>query len=123
MPKAAAGRGEKTTAASAVIPKITPIVRMTLAPYEALIVGHLKVRTTINVPFLPLVPTVADEMRKHNRRAVYLAVMASRMSAFGGKADIDYSTSCTPLRQDRFRKSQKFCELSCARRTLTNFGP
>src|SRR5215470_8816521 len=42
MPKAAAGRGEKTTAASAVIPKITPIVRMTLAPYEALKVGHLK---------------------------------------------------------------------------------
>ena len=42
MPKAAAGRGEKTTAASAVIPKITPIVRMTLAPYEALEVGHLK---------------------------------------------------------------------------------
>ena len=42
MPKAAAGRGEKTTAASAVIPKITPIVRMTLAAYEALKVGHLK---------------------------------------------------------------------------------
>ena len=41
MPKAAVGRGEKTTAASAVIPKITPIVR-TLAPYEALKVGHLK---------------------------------------------------------------------------------
>jgi len=85
MPKAAAGRGEKTTAASAVIPKITPIVRMTLAPYEALIVGHLKVRTTINVPFLPLVPTVADEMRKQHRRAVNLAVIASRMSAFGVK--------------------------------------
>ena len=42
MPKAAAGRGEKTTAASAVIPKKAPIVRMTLAPYEALKVGHLK---------------------------------------------------------------------------------
>jgi hypothetical protein len=42
MPKAAAGRGEKTTAASAVIPKITPIVRMTLAAYEALKVGDLK---------------------------------------------------------------------------------
>jgi hypothetical protein len=42
MPKAAAGRGEKTTAANAVIPKITPIVRMTLAAYEALKVGHLE---------------------------------------------------------------------------------
>ena len=51
-------------------------------------VGHPKVRTTINVPFLPLVPTVADEMRKQHRRAVNLAVIASRMSAFGGKADI-----------------------------------
>src|SRR5215472_16425354 len=36
MPKAATGRGDKTTAASAVIPKNKPIVRMTLAPYEAL---------------------------------------------------------------------------------------
>jgi hypothetical protein len=35
-------QGEKTTAANAVIPKITPIVRMTLAAYEALKVGHLK---------------------------------------------------------------------------------
>jgi hypothetical protein len=49
--------------------------------------GTSKVRTTINVHFLPLVPTVADEMRKQHRRAVYLA--ASRMSAFGGKADTD----------------------------------
>jgi hypothetical protein len=42
MPKAATGRGDEPTAASAVIPKKTPIVRMTLAPYEALKVGHLK---------------------------------------------------------------------------------
>jgi hypothetical protein len=61
---------------------------MTLAAYEALKVGTSKMRTTINVPFLPLVPMVADKMRKQHRRAVYLAVIASRMSAFGVKADI-----------------------------------
>jgi len=45
------------------------------------------------------------------------------MSAFGGKADIGFSTSCTPLRQDGLDNRKNFCELSCARPTLTNFGP
>jgi hypothetical protein len=61
------------------------------------------------------------------------------MSAFGGKADIVSDSTVTPIlpadhipwrsmslvgiRQDRFGKLQKFYELSCARPTLTNFGP
>ena len=59
------------------------------------------------------------------------------MSAFGGKADIvsgptHIDSAVTPIspliialgvRQDWFRKRKKFCELSCARSTLTNFGP
>ena len=58
------------------------------------------------------------------------------MSAIGGKADIvsDPTFTSTPIipgtrkrcrevRQDWFRKLQKFCELSWARSTLTNFGP
>ena len=59
------------------------------------------------------------------------------MSAFGGKADIvsephlHIGSAVTPIpliiavgvRQDWFRNLQKFCELSCARSMLTNFGP
>jgi hypothetical protein len=79
MPKAATGRGEKTTAASAVIPKKTPIVRMTLAPYEALKVGHLK---GLNDHQRALV-AIGSYGRGRNAQAA-----SSRMSAFGGKADI-----------------------------------
>jgi hypothetical protein len=79
MPKAATGRGEETTAASAVIPKKTPIVRMTLAPYEAVKVGHLKGLNDHQRALLAVGSYGRDEMR----------TASSRMSTFGGEADIE----------------------------------
>ena len=91
MPKAAAGRGEKATAANAVIPKVTPIVRIALAAYEALKVGHLKDQNNLQ----RALRAIGSYGRGQNAQAasarVYLAVIASRMSAFGGKADIGWT--------------------------------
>ena len=79
MPKAATGGGEKTTAASAVIPKNKPIVRMTLAPYEALKVGHPKGLNDHQRALL----AIGSYGRGRNAQAA-----SSRMSAFGGEAII-----------------------------------
>jgi hypothetical protein len=89
MPKAATGRGEKTTAASAVIPKITPIVRMTLAPYEALKVGHLKGLNDHQRALL----AIGSYGRGRNAQGATGApctwrVIASQCLLSGGKADI-----------------------------------
>src|SRR5215831_11758429 len=76
MPKAATGRGEKTTAASAVIPKKKLIVRMTLAPYEALKVGHPKGLNDHQRALL----AIGSYGRGRNAQAA-----SSRMSALGVK--------------------------------------
>jgi hypothetical protein len=61
---------------------------MTLAPYEALKVGHLRGQNDHQRALLAIGSYGRGRNAQAHRRAVYLAVMASRMSAFGGKADI-----------------------------------
>src|SRR6516165_1784399 len=82
MPKAAAGRGENTTAASAVIPKRAPIFRMTWHLKKLLRIGHQRALLAIGSYGLRM------KCAKSIGR-MYLRVITSRMSAFGGKADIE----------------------------------